>query len=231
MTELEVRALFAKALRRWRHQRGLSQEDLAERADLHRTYISDVERSARNLSLGSIHNLAQALDITAATLFQPAEPGTSQPAAPQPHGLSPILLVEDKPGDAKATLETLKQAHCSNFVQVARTGTEILTLLSNWNRESGATGETPALILFSLNPPKDRGLDLLQRLKADPHTKSIPLAVLTGDNSEPDLAKCRRLGVETFLTKPLSLPKLNGALRELQLGWALAKTPLPPPVL
>jgi CheY-like chemotaxis protein/predicted XRE-type DNA-binding protein len=229
MTELEVRTLFATALRRWRHQRGLSQEDLAERADLHRTYISDVERSARNLSLGSIHKLAQALDISAATLFLPSEPSAGQPTATPRAGLAPILVVEDQPGDEKLILETLKQAPCANSVHVVRSATETVEFLGS--HEGGTPEESPALILFSLSQPKDRSLDLLRRLKTEARTQTIPLVVLTGSETDPEIAKCRRLGVETFLTKPLSLFKLSGALRQLHLGWALVKTPLPPPVL
>jgi transcriptional regulator with XRE-family HTH domain len=64
---------FGASVRAFRIQLGISQEELAWRADLHRTYICDVERGARNVSLRSIYKLARALDISVGTLFSPSE--------------------------------------------------------------------------------------------------------------------------------------------------------------
>lgn len=63
------RKAFGEAVRGWRRHLGISQEKLAERADLHRTYIADIERGARNPSLKSIENLARALEISTTSLF------------------------------------------------------------------------------------------------------------------------------------------------------------------
>jgi transcriptional regulator with XRE-family HTH domain len=68
-----VKKIFGAAVRSRRRQLGISQEELAERADLHRTYISDVERGSRNVSLENIERLASALDLSIAALFPQAE--------------------------------------------------------------------------------------------------------------------------------------------------------------
>jgi transcriptional regulator with XRE-family HTH domain len=71
----DVKRPFGVSVRTWRKRLGISQEELAERAGLHRTYISDVERGARNVSLESIDKLARALGISVATLLSFEPPG------------------------------------------------------------------------------------------------------------------------------------------------------------
>ena len=66
---LDVKKSFGAAVRAWRSHSGISQEELAERAGLHRTYICDIERGTRNPSLESIKSLARALEISTATLL------------------------------------------------------------------------------------------------------------------------------------------------------------------
>ena len=90
--KVEVEKVFGTAVRAWRKRSGISQEELAARAGLHRTYICDIERGARNVSLRSIDKLARALEIRLPALFsydaaaEAAAPGGSQPsAADEPH--------------------------------------------------------------------------------------------------------------------------------------------------
>src|SRR5271168_4531815 len=98
----DVKKPFGTSVRTWRHRLGISQEELAGRAGLHRTYICDVERGARNVSLESIEKLARALEISTATLFT-LLPSPGQAARPRvtEEGLVDILFVEDDPRDAK----------------------------------------------------------------------------------------------------------------------------------
>src|SRR4051794_3860307 len=124
-----VRSIFANSVKRWRKHRGLTQEELAERADLHRTYISDVERGTRNLSLESIDKLARALDISLPILFSPDEtPGvdvTRSNDHPSDEYVD-ILLVESNPHDVDITLETFAKARFANSVRVVADGAEAL---------------------------------------------------------------------------------------------------------
>src|SRR5690349_20856564 len=102
MTTPDVKKEFGAAVRAHRLRLGISQETLAERAELHRTYVTDVERGARNLSLESISRLARALDISIGSLFSPF------PAANDKSGAYPlaidVLLVEDDPKDIELTV-------------------------------------------------------------------------------------------------------------------------------
>src|SRR5258705_9997886 len=115
MNETSVKGSFAKAVRWLRNRRGFSQEQLAERASLHRTYVSDIERGARNLSLESIDKLAKALEIPVSTFFSqlselpPSRSGTFAPVAADE--LVDILLVEGDREDLKLTLRAFNNAN------------------------------------------------------------------------------------------------------------------------
>src|SRR5947207_15860113 len=106
----EVKRMFGTAIRSQRLRLRLSQEELAGRAGLHRTYVSDIERGARNLSLESIDKLARALEIPVSTLFSrlselpPAGSGTFSALASDE--LVDILLLEGDRDDVKLTLRT-----------------------------------------------------------------------------------------------------------------------------
>src|SRR6266511_2768881 len=110
-TRHDVKWSFATVLRACRGRLGISQEELAGRAGLHRTYVSDIERGARNLSLESIDKLAKALEVPASTFFSRqselprSRSGTFSPVAPDE--LVDILLVEGDPDDVKLTLRAL----------------------------------------------------------------------------------------------------------------------------
>src|SRR5437868_7687186 len=107
MGKNDVKKYFGAAVRLRRDHLGISQEELAGRAGLHRTYISDIERGARNVSLESIAKLAQALGSSISGLFSP-EGDLSGPAGPGAERVTEqcvdILLVEDDPRDLELTL-------------------------------------------------------------------------------------------------------------------------------
>src|ERR1700734_279941 len=98
----DVQKPFGTAVRAWRNRLGISQEELAGRAGLHRTYVCDVERGARNVSLESIEKLARALEISTAALFSclPSPDSAARPRFTE-EGLVDILFVEDDPQDAQ----------------------------------------------------------------------------------------------------------------------------------
>src|SRR5258707_15007713 len=103
MRPADVKRQFGAAIRAHRLRLGMSQEALAERAELHRTYITDVERGVRNLSLESISKLARALDLSIGSLFAPAE-DVPHRAVPRLKKSVNLLLVEDDPKDVELTL-------------------------------------------------------------------------------------------------------------------------------
>jgi CheY-like chemotaxis protein len=196
---------------------------LGGRAGLHRTYICDIERGARNVSLESIEKLARALEISVAKLFS-YEPSSGFPVAQNGsyEELVDILFVEDNPNDIEITTEALKGI--SNRVHVARDGREALDYLFCEGAYAGRRRiNRPQLILLDLVLPKIDGLEVLRRVKADAHTASIPVVVLTSSNRDRDLQISKRLGAQAYIVKPVGLPNLTRVTPQLSLRWALLK--------
>lgn len=217
MTIGDLKRLFGTAIKGKRSELGISQEELADRAGLHRTYVSDVERGARNLSLESIEKLAQALELSISVLFQRARDGA-------PSNAVEVLLVEDEPLDVELTLRAFKKARFTNPIHVVHDGEEA----NDFIFATGAYAHRrdlppPALILLDLNLPKISGLELLRQLKADKRTEKIPVIVLTISQHDRDIAECRRLGVENYLVKPVDFRDFSEVTPHLQLEWALVK--------
>src|SRR5580658_5917391 len=106
---MDVKKPFGASVRIWRHRLGISQEELAGRAGLHRTYVCDVERGVRNVSLESIEKLARALEISTADLFSyDLASGKEEGLHLADEGLVDILYVEDDAQDAQMAMLALK---------------------------------------------------------------------------------------------------------------------------
>lgn len=228
-----VRSIFANSVKRWRNQRGLTQEELAERADLHRTYISDVERGARNLSLESIDKLARALDISLPILFSPDEaPGSpvNRPNTPSAEYVD-IVLVENNPSDANLALEAFTKARVTNSVRVVTDGAAALDVLfGRGSFADNVRGPSNQIVLLDLDLPKVTGVEVLRQMKSDKRTCSIPVVILAISDNHRDVNECKRLGAAAIVTKPISFQGLNKALPALHLYWALIKSPSESPV-
>jgi CheY-like chemotaxis protein/DNA-binding Xre family transcriptional regulator len=224
----DAKSLFATAVKTWRGQLGISQEELAGRAGLHRTYVSDIERGARNLSLESIEKLAHALEISVSTLF--ASQSSSRAAGHEtgggdsPDELVEILFVEDNLDDVELTMRAFKRAKISNHVQVVRDGAEALEFLFGDNTNiARRISRRPRLILLDLNLPRIGGLEVLRRVKSDERTRTIPVIVLTTSQKDRDIAESRRLGAETYIVKPVDFQRFSQVTPQLSLHWALVR--------
>lgn len=228
---IDVKKPFGASVRSWRNRLGISQEELGGRAGLHRTYVCDVERGARNVSLESIEKLACALEISLSTLFSyrssPGQAGTESTAG---DGLVDILFVEDDPRDAEMALEALKGV--TNRVQVARDGQAALDFLFCQGQCAGRQpGERPQLVLLDLGLPKINGLEVLRRIKSNPRTASIPVVVVTGSDRDRDIQTSRALGALAYIVKPVDMRRLTEVTPQLRLQWALLKAPAASPAL
>jgi len=198
-----------------RDQLGMSQEKLAEAAGLHRTYISDVERGARNISLNSINKLAKALQVSASTLLLDQEHSL-------PGKLIDILLVEDDPNDVELTQAALRSLNILNRVRVVTDGAAALSYLAALSESTPVQAEHPPhLILLDLRLPKVDGIEVLRRLKADPRTRAIPVVVLTVSSRSKDIATCKQLGAEGYIVKPVDIQNFCELTPQLSLQWAL----------
>ena len=207
----------------WRNQLGLSQEELAERADLHRTYVSSIERGVRNVSLENISRLALALEISVSALFPKPELQNGN-ANGKTGNVVDVLLVEDNPDDAALTLDAFKEARFKNKVRVIGDGVAALDYIFCRGRyaQRRAT-ENPQVILLDLNLPKMSGLEVLRRIKAGKTTRTIPVVILTISDNNYDIAECRRLGAENYIIKPVDFQRLSRATPQLNLDWVLLK--------
>jgi CheY-like chemotaxis protein len=219
---------FGDTVKSRRNLVGISQEELAERADLHRTYVSDVERGARNVSLKNITRIAQALGVSTAELFPPelfGEKANKESAKKSANEFVDILLVEDDLNDVELTLHAFKQARFANRIQVVTDGAEALDYLffqGRYAKQRPASG--PQVILLDLQLPKVGGMEVLRRLRADKRTALTPVVILTTSKSSHDVAECRRLGADNYIIKPVNFQRLSVVTPQLNLSWALLKT-------
>jgi CheY-like chemotaxis protein len=218
MATIDLKTLLGTAIKSGRSQLGISQEELAYRAGLHRTYISDLERGARNPSIESVEKLAKALQISVSMLFEQA---TGANRAKQ---LVEILLVEDNPRDVKLTMRAFEKGQIANPVHVASNGAEALDFIfatGPYAHRSGA--RPPQVILLDLNLPKKSGLEVLREIKGDKRTQHIPVIILTVSNRDNDINECRRLGAETYIVKPVDFQSFSKVTPGLSLAWLLVK--------
>jgi len=225
--KIDVKKTFGDSVKGRRRQLGFSQEELAERADLHRTYISDVERGARNVSLESINKLAHALDVSVSALFSSElQNGKTAMTGVNGHAkkLVDILLVEDDARDVELALEAFKAARFANRVHVVSDGEDALDCLFCKGKYSARPAtESMQVVLLDLKLPKMSGLEVLRAIKADRRTAAIPVVILTVSDDNYDIAECRRLGADNYIVKPLNFQRLSKTTPSLNLEWGLLK--------
>jgi CheY-like chemotaxis protein len=201
---------------------GISQEELAWRAGIHRTYVCNIERGARNVGLENIAKRAHALEVPLASLFPEAPYLT---AAGMDEDLVDILLVEDNPNDTELTLEALK--FMTNRVHVIRNGLEAVDYLFHAGLYARRPpSPQPLLILLDMRLPGLDGLEVLRRVKAEARTASIPVVVLTASERDRDIQISRKLGAAAYIVKPVDMRSLSGVAPEISLQWALLKPAL-----
>ena len=151
---------------------------------------------------------------------------TTQPMRSTQTPLRPaeVLLVEDNPGDARLTLEALKDGKVLNRVSVVPDGVEAMAFL----RRQGPYADVPRpnLILLALNLPKKDGREVLAEVKAAPDLKRIPVVILTTSQAEEDIARTYNLHANCYVTKPVDLDKFLEVVRSIEDFW-LAFVQLP----
>jgi len=139
-----------------------------------------------------------------------------------------ILLVEDNPTDAELTLHALKKSKLANKIQLARDGEEALDFIFCRNSFANRRIDNgPRLILLDLKLPKVDGLQVLQAIKSDPRTQAIPIIVLTSSKEEQDLVRSYRLGVNSYIQKPVNFAEFQEVVRQLGMYWLIVNTKPP----
>jgi CheY-like chemotaxis protein len=137
-----------------------------------------------------------------------------------------ILLVEDNPQDEMLILRALRKAQVANRIEVARDGQEAVDyLFSRADRPAGAEDGLPAVVLLDLNLPRLSGLEVLDRLRADPRTALLPVAILTSSDEESDRISSYRNGANSFVRKPVDFPQFAETVSRLGIYWMLINDP------
>lgn len=133
-----------------------------------------------------------------------------------------ILLVEDNPTDAELTTEALREGNLANHLVWVKDGAEALDFVFARGRFSDRqVDDPPKVILLDLRLPKVDGLEVLQALKSDTRTKSIPVVVLTSSKEERDITESYQLGVNSFVSKPVEFDEFVSVVSQLGLYWLL----------
>jgi two-component system, response regulator len=131
-----------------------------------------------------------------------------------------ILLVEDSVEDAELTLRALRRQRLDRRVQVVGDGAQALELLFGAGDGSVELAR-PRLILLDLKLPKVDGIEVLRRIKNDERTRTIPVVMLTSSREERDLVQSYRLGVNSYIVKPVDAENFILAISEIGLYWLL----------
>ena len=137
-----------------------------------------------------------------------------------------ILLVEDNPDDVELTLRAFEKHNLVNDIIVARDGEEALDIIFQRGKK-GADSPKPDLVLLDLKLPKVDGLEVLKEMKEDAETKIIPVVVLTSSKEERDIVESYRLGVNSYIRKPVNFERFSEVVMQLGLYWMLLNE-LPP---
>jgi CheY-like chemotaxis protein len=137
-----------------------------------------------------------------------------------------ILVVEDNPQDLELTLRALRKAHVSNHIQVARDGAEALDYIFCTGPFAGRNiVNGPKVVVLDLKLPKVDGLQVLKKIKGDERTKSIPVVVLTSSKEQQDIIESYRLGVNSYIVKPVEFEGFAEAVGKLGMYWLLLNQP------
>lgn len=133
-----------------------------------------------------------------------------------------ILLVEDNPCDVELTLHSLRSSKVTNHIEVVRDGAEALDFIFCTGEYAHRNIENvPKMVLLDLKLPKVDGLEVLQKVKSDPRTATIPVVVLTSSREDRDIIESYQLGVNSYIVKPVDFDQFTEAVKQLGLYWKL----------
>lgn len=132
-----------------------------------------------------------------------------------------ILLVEDNPTDAELALRVLKKHHLANKVEWVKDGAAALDFLFRRGDYAARPDIMPRVVLLDLRLPKVDGMEVLQQMRADERTRTLPVVVLTSSKEERDIVSSYQLGANSFVSKPVAFDEFARIVADLGLYWLL----------
>jgi two-component system response regulator len=137
-----------------------------------------------------------------------------------------ILLVEDNPDDVELTRIAFDEAKVANRLVVVRDGAEALDyLFARGAHADRNPDDLPSIVLLDLNLPRVDGREVLQAIREDPRTRSLPVVVLTTSTEPFDLESAYALGVNSYIQKPVDFERFVWAVKQVGLYWLVLNTP------
>jgi len=131
-----------------------------------------------------------------------------------------ILLVEDNPTDEALVLRAFKKYNLSAKIIVVRDGAEAVDFIfCQGAYKDRDPRDIPQLILLDMKLPKLSGLEVLRQIRANEHTRLLPVIMLTSSKEEQDLMESYRSGANSYVRKPIEYDQFLEAIRELSLYW------------
>ena len=131
-----------------------------------------------------------------------------------------ILLVEDNAQDEMLVLRTLRKINLVNEVTVARDGQQALDYLFGAGEFAHRAGmELPAVVLLDIGLPRLSGLQVLERVRAEPCTRLLPVVILTSSDEEKDLMMSYQNGANSYVRKPLDFAEFAETVARLGIYW------------
>ena len=136
-----------------------------------------------------------------------------------------ILLVEDDPGHARLIEKNLRRSNITNRIVTIGDGQQAFDYLFSKGQYATSQPTSPLLVLLDLNLPGLDGYQVLQHMKADEHTKHIPVVILTTTDDAREVARCYDLGCNVYMTKPVDYDRFSEAIRKLGLFLSVVTVP------
>ena len=130
-----------------------------------------------------------------------------------------ILLADDDSDDRMLARDALAESRLANDLRFVQDGEELMDYLYRRNQYANEEAPRPGLILLDLNMPKKDGREALREIKSDPNLRHIPIVVLTTSKAEEDIYRTYDLGVNSFITKPVTFDGLVSVMRALGRYW------------
>ena len=132
-----------------------------------------------------------------------------------------ILLAEDSSADAEMTMRTLRKRGIANRVVWVKDGAEALDYLFSEGAYASRPDGYPKLVLLDLKMPRMDGLQVLQRMKQDARTQTIPVVMMTSSREEGDMFASYKLGVNSFVVKPVDFDSFAETVAEVGMYWMI----------